>query len=179
MLSELILPLSLILSLISYGFIAKWYVVPWLNARSRNEALTPILLFHSFRHIGLAFLIVGVTAQPLDSRFSSPAAYGDLLTAVLALIALAAVRGNWPAAIPLVWIFNIVGLVDLVNALFQGLRYVPNGHLGAAYFIPTVIVPALLVTHVLLFWLLLRRVEAADLSASGPRRNISEDALLG
>jgi hypothetical protein len=156
MLSELILPLSLVMSLVSFSLIAKWYIIPWLNARSRSEALTPLLLFHSFRHIGLAFLIVGVTAQPLDPRFSDPAAYGDLLAAVLALIALVAVRGKWSAAMPLVWLFNIVGLVDLINALFQGLRYVPNGHLGAAYFIPTVIVPALLVTHVLVFRLLLR-----------------------
>jgi hypothetical protein len=157
MLSELILPLSLVMSLVSFSLIAKWYIIPWLNARSRSEALTPLLLFHSFRHIGLAFLIVGVTAQPLDPRFSDPAAYGDLLAAVLALIALVAVRGKWSAAMPLVWLFNILGLVDLINALFQGLRYVPNGHLGAAYFIPTVIVPALLVTHVLVFRLLLRR----------------------
>lgn len=164
MLSELIVPLSLTLSLVSYSLIAKWYVVPWLNARSRNEALTPLLLLHSFRHIGLAFLIVGVTAQPLDPRFSSPAAYGDLLTAVLALIALAAVRGGWSAAMPLVWIFNVVGLVDLANALFQGFRYIPNGHFGATYFIPAVIVPALLVTHVLVFQLLLRREGATELS---------------
>jgi hypothetical protein len=103
MLSELILPLSLVMSLVSFSLIAKWYIIPWLNARSRSEALTPLLLFHSFRHIGLAFLIVGVTAQPLDPRFSSPAAYGDLLAAVLALIALVAVRGKWSAAMPLVW----------------------------------------------------------------------------
>ena len=161
MLSELILPLSLVMSLVSFSLIAKWYLIPWLNARSRNEALTPLLLLHSFRHIGMAFLIVGVTAEALDPRFANPAAYGDLLAAGLALIALAAVRGNWSGAMPLVWLFNIVGLVDLVNALFQGLRYVPNGHLGAAYFIPTLIVPALLVTHVLVFRLLLRQTEQA------------------
>lgn len=162
MLNDLILPFSLLFSLVTYSLIAGWYVIPWLNARSRTEALTPLLLLHSFRHIGLAFLVVGVTAQPLDARFADPAAYGDLLTAVLALIALAAVRGHWSAAMPLVWSFNIVGLVDLVYAVSQGVRYVPNGHFGAAYFIPTLIVPALVVTHVLIFRLLLRGADAID-----------------
>ena len=63
---------------------------------------------------------------------------------------------------PLVWIFNIVGLVDLLNAVFQGVRFVPNGHFGAAYFIPALVVPALMVTHVLVFQLLLRRVGTTD-----------------
>ena len=118
--------------------------------------MIPLLVFHSFRHIGLAFLIPGVTAEALDPRFANPAAYGDLLAAVLALAAIFALRFRAPLAIPLVWIFNIEGSVDLLNALFQGFRYTPDGHLGATYFIPAVIVPALLVTHVMVFVLLLR-----------------------
>lgn len=31
------------------------------------------------------------------------------------------------------------------------------GQLGAAYFLPTVIVPFLLITHVLMFWILVRQ----------------------
>ncbi|MEE8225501.1 MAG: hypothetical protein V3R30_01675, partial [Kiloniellales bacterium] len=85
------------------------------------------------------------------------AAYGDLLAAVLALVALLALRLDWPIAVPLVWIFNIEGTLDLLNAVFQGLRYTPDGHLGATYFIPAVVVPALLVTHAIVFWLLLRK----------------------
>jgi hypothetical protein len=54
-----------------------------------------------------------------------------------------------------VWIFNIEGTLDLLNALFQGMRYAPSSDLGATYFIPAVIVPALLVTHFIVFKLLL------------------------
>ena len=152
---NLILPLSFVLAVVSYSLIAKWYVMPWLAPLSRKEALTPILLLHSSRFIGLAFLIPGVTSVPLDPRFANPAAWGDLLAAVLAFIALLALRLEWSAAVPLVWIFNIEGTVDLLNALFQGMRYAPSSDLGATYFIPTVIVPALLVTHFLVFKLLL------------------------
>lgn len=152
-----ILPLSIAMSLLSLGFIAKWYVMPVLSAMARARALTPLLLFHSFRHIGMAFLIPGITSQALDPRFAIPAAYGDLLAAVLALVAVAALRLRWAIAMPLVWIFNIEGVLDLLNALFQGVRHVPNGYFGATYFIPAVIVPALLVTHWVVFVLLLRR----------------------
>ncbi len=160
--SDLILPLSIVMSIVSFSLIAKWYVMPKLSTLPRDQAFAPLLLFHSSRHIGMAFLIAGVTAEPLDLRFANPAAYGDLLAAVLAFLALAALRLRWPFAIPLVWIFNIEGLLDLVNALFQGFRYVPDGHFGATYFIPAVVVPALLVSHVMIFVLLLRRDSAAE-----------------
>ncbi len=116
----------------------------------------PILLFHCSRFIGLAFLIPGVTSQPLDPRFANPAAYGDLLAALLALLCILALRQGWRAAITLVWVFNVEGMLDLLNAITQGLRYTEGGALGATFFIPAVVVPALLVTHVMVFIILLR-----------------------
>jgi len=151
-----ILPISMIMGAISYSLIAKWYVMPWARQRSLTKALTPLLLLHSFRFIGMAFLIEGVTAQALDPRFADPAAYGDLLAAVLALLALAALHSNWKAAVPLVWIFNIGGTIDLLNAVTKGIIYNSDGDMGATYFIPAVIVPALLVTHVMIFQLLIK-----------------------
>ena len=165
MLVELALPISMVLGLLCYGLIAKWYVVPALAGLSREQALTPFLLLHGFRYVGLAFLIPGVTAEPLDPRFADPAAYGDLIAAILALIALLAIRLRWPVALGLVWIFNIEGAADLLNAVFQGLRYAPGGHLGATFFIPAVIVPALLVSHALVFWLLIRKPYEAKAAA--------------
>jgi hypothetical protein len=90
-------------------------------------------------------------------------AYGDLATSILALLALA-VLGSRPGTM-LVWVFNIVGTVDLLNAFYQGNRLgvgITPGLQGAAYFIPTVLVPLLLVTHVLVFRILLRTDAAAD-----------------
>ena len=157
MIQELVLPLSLTMSLISFSLVARWYALPWMLSVSLKTALTPILLFHSFRHIGMSFLLPGVTAEVLDSGFADPAAYGDLLAAALALLALLALRLEWSAATGLVWLFNIIGTLDLLNALFQGTQRVPPGHLGATHFLPAVIVLALLVTHYLVFRLLMRR----------------------
>lgn len=159
---DLILPLSMLMGLTAYGLIAKWYLMPVLRVLPRARALVPLLLLHCFRFIGLAFLIPGVTSQPLDPRFANPAAYGDLLAALLAFLAILALRGGWRTAIPLVWVFNVEGTLDLLNAVTQGLRYTEDGTLGATFFIPAMIVPALLVTHAMVFVILLRGESKKD-----------------
>lgn len=147
---------SLTLATIAYAAIAKAHVLPRLAALPRSKALEALIWPHAFRFVGLAFLIPGVTAEPLDPRFATAAAYGDLVAAVLALLAIAGLRRGWSAALLVVWAFNIEGFLDLANAVVQGLRFVPIGAFGATFFIPTVIVPLLLVTHVLVFRLLLQ-----------------------
>ena len=102
----------------------------------------------------MVFLVPGVVAQPLPEAFAIPAAYGDLLTGVLALLALIALRMRRGGASALVWLFNIVGTVDLLNAL-RHLNVAPD--FGAAWYIPTFLVPLLLVTHFMIFARLLRR----------------------
>ena len=152
---ELILPVSMIMGLTACSLIAKWYLMPALASLPQERALIPLLLPHCFRFIGLAFLVPGVTSEPLDPRFAHPAAYGDLIAALLAFISILALRRGWRLAIPLVWLFNVEGTLDLLNAVTQGLLYTENGTLGATFFIPTVIVPALLIIHVMIFIVLI------------------------
>ena len=154
--TEFILPISIAFGVITWSLVAKWYLVPWMDSVARPAALTPILLLHSLRYVGLAFLVPGVTATALDPAFADPAAYGDLVAAVLALIAVLALRLGLPASLLLVWLFNVWGTLDLLNALYTGLRLGQDADLGATFFIPAVIVPALLVTHFVVFRELLR-----------------------
>ncbi len=146
--------LQVVLSLIVYALLARWYVTPWLAEKPTHQALMVLIFPHAFRHIGLAFLVPGLVAQPLPSSFASAAAYGDFVSGLLALLSLVALRGRWGLALPSVWLFNIVGTVDLVNALRQA-DAVP--HLQTTWYIPTFLVPLLLVTHVMIFARLLRR----------------------
>ena len=147
--------LQVLLSLVGYSLIARFYVAPRLAALPLPAALTPLLLLHAFRHLGMVFLVPSVVGPALPAAFAVPAAYGDLLAALLALLAIAALRNAWPLAIPLVWLFNVEGTLDLLNAFYQGLRN--NVQLGAAYYIPTFAVPALFVTHAMIFAMLMRR----------------------
>ena len=136
-----IVVVSLAMGTLSYGLIARWYVMPALAARSRMDALIPLVLPHAFRYIGLAFLIPGVVAHDTTPAFAVPAAYGDLAASVLALLALVALRSRWSLAIPLVWIFNVEGTLDMLVAVSQGVRHTDAGQLGGVVLIPILIVP--------------------------------------
>lgn len=152
-----IVVVSLTLGVLSYGLIARWYVMPALATRSRVDALIPLVLPHAFRYIGLAFLIPGVVAHDTSSTFALPAAYGDLAASLLALLAVVALRSRWSLAIPLVWIFNLEGSLDLLFAVSNGIRHTDAGQLGGAILIPILLVPILVVTHVMIFMRLLKR----------------------
>ena len=145
--------LQLTLSTIVFALIAKWYVAPWLATKTNNQAFTALIFPHAMRHIGLLFFVPGIVAQPLPAFFAYTAAYGDLIAGLLALLALLVIRKNWNMAIPLIWVFNIIGTVDLLNALRHA-ELVP--YLGATWYIPTFFVPLLLVTHAMIFMRLLR-----------------------
>ncbi len=149
--------ISVAFSLVVWGTLAWYYIWPVLKERPTAETLKPILLLHGFRFLGLAFVLPGVVSAQLPSAFARPAAYGDFTTAILALLALAALGTR--AGTALVWVFNTIGTADLLFAFYQGGRAsLPNtpGLLGAAYFIVTAFVPLLFVTHVLVFRILLR-----------------------
>ena len=106
--------------------------------------------------MGLAFLIPGVVSPDLPAAFAAPAAYGDLIAAILALLALAVLRSGFGLFV--VWVFNVWGTADLLYAFYEDNRIdLDPGQLGAAYFIGVVLVPLLLITHGLVFRLLLRR----------------------
>ena len=154
--SPVLFGISAAFGLVVWGAVAWHYIWPALRERPTPENLKPILLLHGFRFLGLAFLVPGVVSPDLPAAFAQPVAYGDFITAILALLALA-MLGTRSGAV-LNWIFNIFGTADLLFAFYQGLIGVgfEPGQLGAAFFIPTVVVPLLLITHGLVFRLLLR-----------------------
>jgi hypothetical protein len=151
--------LSVLMNFVASGIVTKLYIWPWLRVMTREEALLPLMVPHMFRFVGLSFLVPGVVSASLAPDFARPAAYGDLIAALLAVIAVLALSARATWALASVWAFNLWGTIDLLYAVYQGeigVRIGP-GTLGAAFYIPTVLVPPLLVTHGLIFWLLTRR----------------------
>ncbi len=146
---------SIAFGFIAWGIVARHYVWPKLQLLSRVEALRRLLVLHSFRFIGLAFLVPGVVSPDLPSTFAQSAAYGDVIAAALALLSIATLPHGIGVAIT--WIFNFWGAADLLDAFYQANRSgLIAGQLGTAYFIPTVAVPLLLITHGLIFRILVR-----------------------
>ena len=155
---ETLFQTHLVLGYVAWLLCFGVYVWPWLKSMDRVEAQRAIATLHSFRFFGLVFLVPGVVGSHLPGGFAAFAAYADLATGVLAILALLTVRIR-----PLFWLFvaafNLVGVVDLILDYYHAVRVgLPAlaGQLGATYAIPIIYVPVLMITHVVAFYLLLR-----------------------
>lgn len=141
-----------------FGLVGKWYVWPSIKNRAAKVALTPLLLYACLRVNGLMFLMPGLVSPELPSGFAVPTAYGDLTAVILALLALVCVRFENALAVPMLWLFNIVGLLDLIYANIATFKdHVDPAQLGASYYLAVLNVPAMVVVHVLIFAYLLNR----------------------
>ncbi len=152
-----ILTVNLLFSTLVFWLAAKIYLLPRLGTLEPKTVLLPILLLHSTRHLGLMFLAPGATYAGIPAQFAYPAALGDLLAALLALAAIAALLREARASRALLWVFNIEGSVDLAAAIVLATVWGASPYMGAAYWIPALWVPALLVTHYIVFLILLKR----------------------
>jgi hypothetical protein len=159
MLPETIFNLHLILGYIAWLLCFGVYILPRLRSMDLVAAQRAIATLHSFRFFGLVFILPGVVGPNLPvAGFAAFAAYWDLATGLLAMLALLTVRIR-----PLFWLFvaafNLVGVIDLIldyyHAIQVGLPALA-GQLGAAYAIPIIYVPLLMITHVVAFYLALR-----------------------
>jgi hypothetical protein len=149
-----ILTVNLLFSTLIFWVAARTYLLPRLHALDPQTVVVPILLIHSFRHLGLMFLTPGATYSGIPAEFAYPAAFGDLLAAVLALAAAFVLTRNFQSGKPLVWIFNVEGTLDLLVAIALATLYDAEPYMGPAYWIPALWVPALLVTHYITFLVL-------------------------
>lgn len=148
-------------SLVAYSLAARWYIAPRLASLPRELALVPLVWVHVLRIVGGTILAPGAVADAVPMDFRTMIGYGDMVTALLALVALIALRLRLRFAIGLVWLFLTVGLIDTANAIVESMRYsVFNYALGINWVIVTGYVPALLVSSVLIF-IHLRRPRAS------------------
>ena len=152
-----ILTINLLFSTLVFWTAARLYLIPKLPAFDPGSVVVPILLLHAFRHLGLMFLAPGAVFPGIPPQFAYPAAFGDLLAAVLALVAIPAVAIRARHAKLLVWIFNIEGTLDLIVAILLATIFNAAPFMGPAYWIPAFWVPPLLVTHYIAFIVLRRR----------------------
>jgi hypothetical protein len=150
--------LQTMISLIVFALAARWYLAPRLARLPLEEALVPLVWVHALRNVGMTVLAPGTVDPAVPEVFKVMIGYGDLSAVILAILSLLALRAKMNGAILLVWLFNIVGTADLINAGIQGVRFGAFLYpLGAGWLIVTMYVPALLVSSVMIFSLLLTR----------------------
>src|SRR5499426_908579 len=118
--SDALFGLSILMSFLAFAVVTKVYIWPRLRVMHRTDALVPLVIPHTFRFVGLSFLVPGVVSPALPSAFSAPVAYGDLIAAVLAVLSTLALTARAPWALATVWVFNLWGTADLLHAIYQG-----------------------------------------------------------
>lgn len=163
---EALFQLQLVLGYVAWLLCFRTYVWPRLKSMDPFDVQRAIATLHSFRFFGLVFILPGVVSPKLPASFAVFAAYGDLATGVLAMLALLAARIR-----PLFWVFvvafHLVGATDLLVDYYHAIESdlpARAGELGALYAIPIIYVPVLMITHVTGGYLLLRR-ERRDASS--------------
>lgn len=155
--------LSVIGAFIASFVVAKLYVWPTLRSLPRYNALRILASLHAFRFLGMNFIVIGFVSPALSSAVGDQIAWGDFVAAVLALFSIAVLTWRWAFAIPIVWILNLWGTADLLNAYYKGVTQVADvGLFGAGIYIPALFVPILLTAHMLAFMLLLKRGDVVE-----------------
>ncbi len=158
----IIFNLHLVLGYVAWLLCTGTYILPRLKSMSQMDAQRAIATLHSFRFFGLVFILPGIVGHNLPQAFARFAAYGDFATGLLAILALLTIRIRslfWPLVVG----FNLVGAVDIIVDYYHGVRFglpAMSGDLGASYAIVIIYVPLLMITHIIAFYLLLRRQPA-------------------
>jgi hypothetical protein len=150
--------IHLFLGYVAWLLFFSAYAWPKLKTMDWVESQRAIATLHSFRFFGLVFVLPGVIGPNLPASFAEFAAYGDFATGILAILALLTVRVRRLFSL-FVIAFNVVGAADIIIDYYHGnqvgLAAIP-GQLGATYAIPIIYVPALMITHIVAFYLLVR-----------------------
>jgi hypothetical protein len=156
--TEPIFQTHLVLGYVAWLLCFGAYILPWLKSIDRVKAHRAIATLHSFRFFGLVFIVPGVVSPDLPASFATFAAYGDLATGLLAMLALLTIRIRsvfWMFVVA----FNLAGTSDLILDYYHAIQIglpARAGELGAAYAIPVIYVPLLMITHFAAFYLLVR-----------------------
>jgi hypothetical protein len=144
-------------SFLIFGLVAWWWAWPRLKAMRFADALSLLLVIHCFRTTGIS-LMVPAAGIDMPAQAAQEIGYGDLVAAFLALISIVALRYRPAIAVPIVWVFSVVGMLDLANAQYVGIQFNLLEHtLGPGWYIVTYYVPLLWVTHILIVLLLVKR----------------------
>lgn len=137
----------------------------WAWRRGRETLMTvdlrwPIAIHLLRAPVGAWFLVLG-DAGTLDPRFVRVAGYGDIVAGALAAVAVVAMTTvGERRARPTIWLFNIIAGLDILAVLLTAQRIILfDGGMNAMRgmlsppgpLIPTLLVPLVLLTHLMVF----------------------------
>ncbi len=137
------------MSLLAWGIIAIVHIVPVLDRKTKREALLVVVTPHMFRTIGAMALFPGIGSPP--EAWALPLAWGDGITAVLAMASMVVLHKSWTHATKLVWVFNVFGLMDMLHNGYKAAALQVAPQLGPIGYVVGFGVPGMFVFHLLVF----------------------------
>ncbi|HJZ72896.1 MAG TPA: hypothetical protein VKE51_14220 [Vicinamibacterales bacterium] len=148
-------------SLVICAAIAIWYIAPALRRLPATDALAPLFLVHALRYLPSSAFAPGQIDPRVPADAMSAIAFGDLASAVLALIAAVFLRYRWRGAIGVAWIVNVVTSIDwLYGGFLAASRQLVTYPMGGNWYIINYYVPLIGVIHVMIFARLLETARA-------------------
>lgn len=132
--------------------VAKWYIAPALSKLPMQAALTPLFLVHALRYLPSSAFAPGQVDAKIPMDAMAHIAYGDLASAILALIAVVFLHYEWSGAVAVAWLVNTVTSLDwlypgYLAASSQLVKYAMGGN----WYIINYYVPVIGVIHVMIF----------------------------
>ena len=154
--------IPVIVALLTVIVLLSCWRVPTARSVVMSLDFRYILGFHLIRFVAALFLLIEAGNGKLAAAFAYPAAIGDMVVALFALLLLGIVTR--PSGRLLLVIWNTAGLVDILfvvsSALRVGLRdwtgMIPLRELPLSL-LPTFVVPLIIASHIIIFVRLVRR----------------------
>lgn len=144
-----------------YILITIWYLHPRLKNLDWQDAVLPLLLIHAFRYGPLTLLMPGQVDPSISLAVRETIAYGDLASAILAIVAAILVKYRLPGQKVIAWIFSIAGILDIAIATKTGIEAGSlDKYMGFNLYILNFYVPMLIVSHVLIIKYLLKKQDS-------------------
>jgi hypothetical protein len=150
-----------LITLFVFIALARWYVMPWLAARLRAEALIALLWVHVFRYVALQVFVAQRDGFPISSGGAMEIVIGDVGGAIIAFAAIILLRQRAVAGIALCWILVAETATDTFLNIRGGIEeHLMGAASGVTWMILVFFVPAVVVSIGLLAWqLVIRRQE--------------------
>ncbi|MEM1268731.1 MAG: hypothetical protein AAGI08_01660 [Bacteroidota bacterium] len=145
--------------LLAGGLLLAARLWPALGDRLKQLPLRALVLYHAVRIVAGSYFLVLYGRGVLPANFALPAGWGDIAVGVSAvLVAWLAVPARSKGQRRVVFGWNVLGLIDIIAVLTNGMRYaIQQPELIGPFtqlpltLLPLFIVPLVLTSHVLVF----------------------------
>ena len=139
------------LSMTIFSLLAVFYLVPHLRKLKLKQAIITLLWINTFRYLPLILFAPGQVSASIPESVIAAIAFGDLISGLLALIAILLTRFNIRGAMVMTWLFLTLGTLDSINGVYTAISACAYQFpLGFSWIVVTFFVPLIFVSEALI-----------------------------